>query len=74
MSIVKCNKNMSEQGDLDLFTGPAPSEQKEMSDEKFREEMQRTQQAVKQLQKEEGKAKKNDNKLIFLSNLLLMLG
>lgn len=54
---------MSEQGDIDLFTGPAPSEKKEMSDEKFQEEMKRTQQALAQLQKEEGQAKTNDNSL-----------
>lgn len=47
-------------GDFELFTGPAPSEKKEMSDEKLQEEMRRTQQAVAQLKKEEGKAKTND--------------
>ena len=54
---------MAEQGDFELFNGPAPSEQKEMSDEKFQEEMRRTQTAIKQLQKEEGSAKTNDNNL-----------
>ena len=51
---------MPEEGEFELFTGPAPSEKKEISDEKFREEMRRTQQAIKQLQKEEGKAKGYD--------------
>lgn len=50
-------------GDIDLFTGPAPSEKKEMSDEKFQEEMKRTQQALAQLQKEEGQAKGYDQNL-----------
>ena len=51
---------MPEEGEFELFTGPTPSEKKEISDEKFREEMRRTQQAIKQLQKEEGKAKGYD--------------
>ena len=50
-------------GDFELFTGPAPSEKKEMSDEQFHEEMKRTQQALAQLQKEEGKAKGYDKNL-----------
>ena len=54
---------MSEQGDIDLFSGPAPSEKKEMSDEQFGEEMRKTQQALKQLQQEEGQAKGYDNNL-----------
>lgn len=54
---------MADQGDFELFTGPAPSEQGEMSDEQFSEEMRRTQQAIKQLQKEEGGAKTNDHNL-----------
>lgn len=54
---------MSDQGDFELFTGPAPSEKKEMNDEKFQEEMAQTQQAIKQLQQEEGKAKAYDNNL-----------
>jgi hypothetical protein len=54
---------MADPGDFELFTGPAPSEKKEMSDEKFQEEMKATQAAIAQLQKEEGKAKKNDNNL-----------
>lgn len=54
---------MSEQGDFELFSGPAPSEKQEMSDEQFREEMQRTQQALAQLYKEESKARANDNSL-----------
>ena len=51
------------QGDFELFSGPAPSEKKEMSDEKFSEEMRKAQQAVKQLQQEEKKAKGYDNNL-----------
>ncbi|MBU1018047.1 hypothetical protein KKA33_03390 [Patescibacteria group bacterium] len=54
---------MSEQGDAELFTGPAPSEKKEMGDEQFHDEMKRTQQALKQLQQEEGQAKGYDNSL-----------
>lgn len=54
---------MADQGDFELFTGPAPSEQGEMSDEQFNEEMRRAQQAIKQLQKEEGGAKANDHNL-----------
>ena len=54
---------MSEQGDIDLFSGPAPSEQSEQSDEKFREEMKRTQKALVQLQQEEGQAKAHDDNL-----------
>jgi hypothetical protein len=54
---------MSEQGDVELFNGPKPSEKKEGSDEKFREEMARTQQALAQLKKEEGQAKAYDNSL-----------
>lgn len=55
---------MAEGGsDFELFTGPAPSEQGEMSDEQFQEEMRRTQAAVQQLQQEEGQAKAYDNSL-----------
>jgi len=54
---------MPEQGDLDLFSGPAPSEKKEMSDEQFNEEMRQAQQALAQLQKEEGQAKASDDSL-----------
>ncbi len=50
-------------GDFELFTGPAPKEAGEGSDEQFSEEMKKTQQALAQLQKEEGKAKANDHKL-----------
>ncbi len=57
---------MSEQGDAELFTGPAPSEKKEMSNEQFRDEMKRTQQALAQLQKEESKAKAHDNSLAII--------
>jgi mRNA-degrading endonuclease HigB of HigAB toxin-antitoxin module len=54
---------MPEEGEFELFTGPAPKEKDEMGDEQFRDEMKRTQQALAQLQKEEGKAKANDRKL-----------
>lgn len=54
---------MSEVGDFESFSAPAASEQSEAAKEAFREEMKRAQQARKQLQKEEGKAKKNDDKL-----------
>ncbi|MCK5605137.1 hypothetical protein KAR91_24820 [Candidatus Pacearchaeota archaeon] len=54
---------MSEQGDFELFSGPTPSEKKEGSDEKFQEEMKKTQKAIKQLQKEEGQAKGHDSNL-----------
>ena len=54
---------MSEQGDFELFSGPTPSEKKEGSDEKFQEEIKKAQKAAKQLKKEEGKAKGNDNAL-----------
>jgi hypothetical protein len=54
---------MSDPGDLEMFTGPAPSEKKEMSDEQFSEEMRKTQQALAQLQKEEGQARGHDNNL-----------
>jgi len=54
---------MPEEGEFELFTGPAPKEKSEMSDEQFRDEMKKTQQALAQLQKEEGKAKANDHKL-----------
>jgi len=50
-------------GDFELFTGPAPKEADEMNKEQFRDEMKKTQQALAQLQKEEGKAKANDHKL-----------
>ncbi len=54
---------MSEQNDFELFSGPAPSEKKEMSDEKFQEEMKKTQKAMQDLKREEGKAKANDDNL-----------
>ena len=54
---------MSDTNDFELFTGPAPSEKGEKNDEKFRDDMRQTQAALQQLQKEEGKAKKNDNSL-----------
>jgi hypothetical protein len=54
---------MADQGDFELFQGPAPSEKSEMSDEQFRDQMKQTQAALTQLQKEEGKAKSNDFKL-----------
>lgn len=54
---------MSDQGDFEQFSGPAAKEQSEVSDEKFQEQMRKTQAAVKRLQKEEGQAKKNDSNL-----------
>lgn len=54
---------MAEQGDFELFSGPAPSEKKEMSDEKFQEEMRRAQQQLAQLQQEEGQARAQDHNL-----------
>lgn len=54
---------MAESGDFELFGAPAAKEQDEKSDEQFREEMKRTQQAMQQLQKEEGKARAHDNNL-----------
>ena len=57
---------MAEPGDFELFTGPAPSEKKEMSDEQFREEMRHSQQALKHLQQEEGQAKAHDNNLAVI--------
>lgn len=54
---------MSETGDFELFNAPAAKESSEQSDEQFREEMRQTQAAVKQLQKEEGQAKAQDNNL-----------
>ena len=53
-------------GDFELFTGPAPKEAGEMSDEQFREDMKKTQAALAQLQKEEGRAKANDHNLAMI--------
>jgi len=66
---------MADQHDFELFTGPAPSEKGEMSDEQFREEMARTQAAIKQLQKEEGTSRTNDFKLAsIIINFLVQPG
>lgn len=54
---------MADQGDFELFSGPAPKEVDEKSDEQFRDQMKQMQAALAQLQKEEGKAKANDFKL-----------
>lgn len=54
---------MSEAGDFELFGAPAAKEHDEKNDEKFREEMRRAQQAMQQLQKEEGQARAHDDKL-----------
>lgn len=54
---------MAESGDFELFGAPAAKEHDEKSDEQFREEMKRAQQAMQQLQKEEGKARAHDDKL-----------
>lgn len=53
-------------GDFELFTGPAPKEAGEGSDEQFRDEMKKTQQALSQLQKEEGRAKASDHDLALI--------
>jgi len=51
-------------GDFDLFSGdPGSPEQSEKNDEKFREQQKGTQKAIKDLQKEEGKAKRQDDNL-----------
>lgn len=54
---------MSETGDFELFSAPAAKETDEKADEAFREQMKQAQQAMQQLQKEEGKARANDDKL-----------
>ncbi|MBN2306819.1 hypothetical protein JXD20_02440 [Candidatus Peregrinibacteria bacterium] len=54
---------MTEAGDFELFGAPAAKEHDEKSDEKFREEMKRTQAALQQLQQEEGKARAHDDRL-----------
>lgn len=54
---------MSEAGDFELFSAPAPKEHDEKADEQFREQMRRAQKAMQQLQKEEGKARAHDDKL-----------
>ncbi|MBN1258948.1 hypothetical protein JXA05_04300 [Candidatus Peregrinibacteria bacterium] len=51
---------MSDTGDFELFSGPQPSEKREMSDEQFREEMRKTQAALTQLWQEEGKSRAQD--------------
>lgn len=47
-------------GDFELFNAPAAQEHDEKSDEQFREQMQRAQQQMAQLQKEEGQARGYD--------------
>ena len=54
---------MPETGDLDTLMGGGISEGREMSDEQFREEMRRTQQALQQLQQEEGQVRAQDHNL-----------
>ncbi len=54
---------MPESGDFELFSAPAAKEHDEKSDEKFRDEMKRAQQAQQQLKKEEGQARAHDDKL-----------
>ncbi|QQR83746.1 hypothetical protein IPJ72_00845 [Candidatus Peregrinibacteria bacterium] len=54
---------MSEVGGLDFFDAPQAAEANEVSDEQIREEARRSQAARAQLQKDEGKAKKNDHTL-----------
>lgn len=55
--------HMAEAGDFELFSAPAAQEHDEKSNEQFREEMKRAQQALQQLYKEEGKARAHDNRL-----------
>ncbi|MBU0706062.1 hypothetical protein KJ657_00505 [Patescibacteria group bacterium] len=57
---------MAEAGDFELFGAPAAKEHDEKSDEQFREEMKRAQQAMQQLQKEEGKARAHDDRLAHI--------
>ncbi|MBN2087909.1 hypothetical protein JW758_06210 [Candidatus Peregrinibacteria bacterium] len=57
---------MADTGDFELFTGPAPKEAGEDSDEKFSEEMRKTQQALAQLYKEEGQARASDHDLALI--------
>lgn len=54
---------MAESGDFELFSAPAAKEQDEKSDEQFRDQMKRAQQAMHQLRKEEGQARAHDDKL-----------
>jgi len=54
---------MAEAGDLEQFGAPVAKEADEKSDEQFREQMKRAQQAMQQLQKEECKARSHDDKL-----------
>lgn len=54
---------MSETGDFELFSAPAAKEHDEKADEAFREQMKQAQQAMHQLQKEEGKARAHDGNL-----------
>jgi len=49
--------------DFELFNAPAAKESSDQSDEKFSEEMRKTQAALAQLQKEEGQSKTNDDRL-----------
>ncbi|MFH1012459.1 MAG: hypothetical protein V1760_01805 [Candidatus Peregrinibacteria bacterium] len=50
-------------GDFELFNAPAAQEKSEVSDEQFSDEMRRTQQALAQLQQEEGQARGYDRNL-----------
>lgn len=63
---------MSDTSDFELFSGPAPSEKSEMSDEAFRDSLKRDQKAMQALKKEEDKAKANDNNLA--STIVQFLG
>lgn len=53
----------AETGDLEMFSAPAAKESDEMSDEQFRDQMAATQQAIKQLQQEEGQVRASDTSL-----------
>lgn len=54
---------MAEAGDFELFSAPAAKEASEQSQEQFREQMRQAQAALKQLKKEEGKAKAQDSRV-----------
>ncbi len=54
---------MSEVGGFESFDAPAAGEASEQSQEQFREQAKQAQIAARQQKKEEGKARKNDDKL-----------
>ncbi len=54
---------MAEAGDFELFGDPQAKEASEQSDEQFNDEMRQAQTTLKQLRKEEGKARGHDDRL-----------